>query len=178
MANTYKEKVKMDWGTTKYVIKSRKKGMLIYREMRENHVKGIVQIGGEEENTVFEHEYLVIDIPVDINAENFRDIYQNDWMALQIRYFPGWTEISCQHPQVFHCGLLQKMQELGYIKYFQKEIPDDKNKFPYYVNAKGWRLLYNIFNMVRETIKRGGKRDFNQSEKSNEDHKYSKENRE
>lgn len=171
--NKYKEKFKNEWGVTKYTIqerehkkkKKRRKGMLIYQETRENHVEGMVGLNGDEEVLLENHDYLIFDIPDDIDPVHFKEIKKNCWMSVQLRWFNGWTEVACHHPQVFHCGVLEKLEELGYITVTQKEIPNDKRSYPYYVNAKGWKVVYNLINQLREGIKNGGSKMANQISK-------------
>ncbi|MFF2531393.1 hypothetical protein ACFVS2_21035 [Brevibacillus sp. NPDC058079] len=166
MSNRYKEKVKTEWGISKHVIQCRKKGMLVYREMRVNHLDNTNQMRGHGAFPVQELDYLIFDIPDDVDGDQFLELFDNGWTGLQIRWFAGWTEISCQYTELFQCGLLQKMQELGYIKHVHKEIPSDKNEIPFYVNAKGWRLLYNQFHIIRKRMKSIGKTSWNQSNQS------------
>ena len=152
MSNRYKEIMKTEWGTTRHVIRGKKKGILVYRGMRENHLHDRTKMREDSSSEEHTMDYLVFDIPDNLDGDQFLDIFDNGWTGLQIRWFAGWTEISCYYSEVFECGLLSKLQELGYIKYVQKEIPADKDDFPFYVNAKGWRLLYNHINMIRRGI--------------------------
>lgn len=158
MLNKYKEKIKNDWGIARITIKGRKKGMLIYQDRRNNHLEGMVQFVGDEEVLLEEHDYLVFDIPEDIDPSHFTNnqIHRNGWFGVQLRWFNGWTEVACHHPQIFHCGILNKLEELGYITVIQKEIPSDKLSYPYYVNPQGWQVAYNLINQIREGIKKGG----------------------
>jgi hypothetical protein len=155
MSNKYIEKLRFEWGTQKYIITAKKKGILIYQDVRRNHVEGMVEMIDGEERKMIEHKYLVFDIPEDVDYDHFLEIEPERLLGIEVRWFPGWTEVACHSPQAYECGLLEKLEELGYIAYVVKEIPYEKNEYPYYMNAKGWRVIYNLINGLRGTVKRG-----------------------
>ncbi|ADO60013.2 hypothetical protein [Paenibacillus polymyxa] len=155
MPNTYRETSQWNAGKMKHFIKAKKKGTLIYQELRNIPIQGMID--EEDGVSLLEQEYLVFDIPDELDDEHFRE-YKKNWNTVEFRWFPGWTEVACQSPRVFHNGLLRELEELGYITYTVKVYPNAKNEYPYYVNPKGWRLVYNLINAVRGAIQ---KRNFN-----------------
>jgi hypothetical protein len=177
LQNTYREKVGFSVGFQKYVIKG-KKGTSIYKDRRPNHTKGMIRLVESEpieeltdfnpqgnplkemnrftqgiaveEETLVEYDYLLFDIQNDIDRNSFED--QIELNQVHIQQFHYLTEVACYHPQVFTSGVLNVLQELGYIKLIVKEFPNEAGLYPMYLNPKGWMHIYNFFSIIRQGV--------------------------
>lgn len=140
----YKDTVETAWAINKYRLKGRK-GTRIYREERDNHIKGMVRVTKDGEFPLEKIEYLVFDIPHPIDKKVFRDTFINLWnWGLQVRKTEQGTEVSMHYPQVFHSGLICRLVELGYVRQTWKEIDKEPSGYSLYVNARGWHIFYNL----------------------------------
>jgi len=150
----YKDTVETAWSINKYRLKGRK-GTRIYKEIRKNHIEGMVRVTKNGEFPLEHMEYLVFEIPERVDTKAFHDTFINLWhCGLQVKEIEKGTEVSMHYPQVFHSGLIGKLVELGYVRQTWKEMDKDPSGYSLYVNARGWHILYNVCSLSLYGIKK------------------------
>lgn len=144
----FKDIIERDDIYSKYIIKGRK-GVRVFKEKRPNHVEGMIRVTEEGELPLIEMDYLVIQIPDKIKIEEL----DYDWYdGVQVNHLGNGIEISMHHPQVYTRPLLYQLRRMGFIKITCKE--HIRGEGSYYVNARGWQLLYNFFSMILNGIRK------------------------
>ncbi|WCF11470.1 hypothetical protein NDS46_31425 (plasmid) [Paenibacillus thiaminolyticus] len=151
MPETFKDRLEMDWGIVKLSIKPRKKGTLIYLQERVNYSQGFGH--SNEDDDLDRKTCIIIDIPTELDESYFEHVYEQEWAGLQIRYFAGWTEVSCIYPQGLDSGILQVLEKRKIIRVRHKEYSYEKGKHS--LNEKINRIR-NSFFVLRELFLSGG----------------------
>lgn len=168
MSEPFKDRLEMDWGFVKLKIKAKKEGTLIYLDERPIEDMGVVRTVVDDNEKIETKPYLIFDIPVKVNADEFEALFQDEELGLQIRYFAGWTEVASFYPQCLDSDLLRVLEKKKYIRVSLKEYSFEEGKSPAYINAKGVEVVYNLCIMMRDFL-RNSKGLINlQSEHSNE----------
>lgn len=147
--SVYRELLELAWSKDSFVLKGRK-GTMIYKEERENHIQDMRMVTKDGEFPLLNHDYLVFEINEKEDKSLLEGIYHHHGVTVKETSYG--TEIACHHPQVFSNGILSNLEEKGYITRTWHTKSHEKGEGSYYVNAKGWQLLYNFVNMMGEFI--------------------------
>lgn len=147
----YKEKLELAWSQDTFILKGRR-GTSIYKEERENHIKGMRRVESGKEFPMLNHDYLVFELQEEVDVREIDFRFEHGVVIKKTSY---GTEISCHHPQVFHNGMLHTLKRLGYIKVTWKESMKDKREYPLYVDPNGWQLLFNVGSLLIQGMHKG-----------------------
>lgn len=139
----YKEVIQVYDERETFILKGLR-GTKIYKERRENHLKGMTVIRKGVEYPLTEYDYLVFEIEGEVDFSKIKDKHYDHFVfSYKVNKINKVTEISSHHPFVFHSLLLIRLEELGYIKKTWKTTED--GKYNMYVNARGLQIVNNLF---------------------------------
>lgn len=145
----FKETLDLAWGVDTFVLEG-KKGTLIYKEERDNHIPGMMLVTNGGEFPLEKHDYLVFEIKDHIDYRILKNVHHHHGIVVTKTDYG--TEVACHHPQVFHNGTLFKLEELGFIKRTWKTSSKEEGEYPGYVDAKGWQIVYNLGSILLTLI--------------------------
>jgi hypothetical protein len=151
MQRIFKDVRETAWTTDHFTIRGRK-GTRVGVEIRENHIKGMTQFVDGEWKPYDRAEYLVFDLPHQIEESNFTELKEN-FRHLVLRNTSHGCEISFHYPMVYNTWLLAILKKLGFIAVTWKEVPREKGEFPLYINpSRGWQILYNLMSVAGSAV--------------------------
>jgi len=148
----YKEVIERAWSVDRFVLKGRK-GTKIYKEERENHIKGMKRVTSEGEVDLRRCDYLIFEVQGDINPKDIKNVYHYHGIVFTKKDYG--TEVSCHHLQAFSNGMVRELEELGYVQQTWKESMKEKGEYPLYINPKGWQWLYNVGSVLMQGMHKG-----------------------
>ncbi|MFE8701105.1 hypothetical protein ACFYKX_10910 [Cytobacillus sp. FJAT-54145] len=132
-----------------------KKNVRIYEETRDNHNPNMVRVTSEGEFPVPTCLYLVFEVPCHlISKEDLNDLTKplHQWLSGTVVKKDSFYEMTVYHRQAFHSGFVSQLARLGLIHLTWFTESDDGEKG--YVNAKGWKMLYNLYSLSFYTLKK------------------------
>lgn len=140
MKHMWKERIESYYGYDLYTIKGTN-GVSVRKEIRPNHIKGMMLVNENGRFPITEAEYLVFDLPIALDASE-RAILGRD-VGMTYRATKTGCEVAFHTPQVFHMRPLRWLEKKGCIRLYWKQV--DVEYYPFYVNPTGWRIGYNLF---------------------------------
>lgn len=146
------EVIERGWGT-EVVTLIGKKGTRLFIEERENHIKGMMQYSDQGEKLLTRMEYLVFQFPDLIERNKLPHVKHYDGDSFVD--CEGRSEIASFRFNFFSRGVIGDLERLGYLKRVWKTYPKEKGEYPIYVNAYGWRFLYNIGSCLATCLHKG-----------------------
>lgn len=139
MSGVFKERIDSYYGYDLYTIKG-KKGVSVRKEIRPNHVKGMILVNENGKFPMTEAEYLVLELPITLDA--FERATLGKDVGMTYKATKTGCEVAFHTPQVFHMRPLRWLEKKGCIRLFWKQV--DHEYYPFYLNPTGWRLAYNL----------------------------------
>lgn len=142
-----------------YITLRTKKGVKVFQEIREAHMKGKIRVTAEGEFPITEESYLILHIPKKtISTSNLKKLYFNslrEWSSTYgyIKEYECYSELAVGVPYVFHSGLLGNLAAEGMLKRTWRQRIEDEKVF-YFINANALQMIFNIFALsYNEVIK-------------------------
>lgn len=152
MSESFKDRIEFETSEIKIAIKPRKKGTLIYLDERSPSDLAVIRSFDDESSANESKAYLVFDIPYELDTNDFEELFEEEWLGMQIRYFAGWTEIACYYPQCLDSELLKILEKKKIVRVSMKESYHDGEKPPSYINARGFQTVYNMITMFKHSV--------------------------